>query len=421
MTSFRSTGHFRRTRGPSPRVLRTAAQALPLVALAAAWAAAAWFLTRTTIPGDLRLPHVDAGTEFSSSILHRSAHYDAFLRWLWVGVTLLTLAALVLFTLLGPRIARSWELGRVGTGVMVGAVTTLGTWAVGLPFGALSLWWGRRYGIEKGSYLEWALSQWPGLLGQVLGLTIALTTLLLLAGRFGRRWWLAAAPLFVALGAALVLVLPYLQTLGTRPPHHTEESARIRELAREEGVGGTPVRIEKMSDETTAANAMATGIGPSARVFLWDTLFDGRFTNREIEVVAAHEFGHVAHRHIWKGLGWSLLLTAPGFFVVERLTRRRGGLHRPEVVPYALLVLGLIGLVITPFGNAVSRRYEAEADWSALRATHDPSAAESLFRKFTSYDLAQPDPPGWSYVMLDNHPTIVQRIAMARAWRARRR
>ena len=81
----------------------------------------------------------------------------------------------------------------------------------------------------------------------------------------------------------------------------------------------------------------------------------------------------MAHRHIWKGLAWSLLLTLPAFLVVEWATRRRGGLQRPELVPYALLVLALVGLVITPFGNAVSRRYEAEADWSALQATHDPA------------------------------------------------
>jgi STE24 endopeptidase len=331
------------------------------------------------------------------------------------------LAVLVLFTLLGPRIARAWDLGRVGTGVMVGAVTTLGVWGLGLPFGVLALWWGRRYGLERQSYLSWALQQWPGLLGQVVGLTIALTILLLLAGRFGRRWWLVAAPLFVAMGAVFVLMLPYVETIGTRAPHRTAVGARVQQLAREEGVAGTPVRIETMSDETTAANAMTTGIGPSARVFVWDTFFDGRFTNHEIELVIAHEFGHVAHRHIWKGLAWSLLLTLPGFLAVEWATRRRGGLQRPELVPYALLVLTVIGLVITPFGNEVSRRYEAEADWSALRATHDPASAEGLFRKFTRYDLVQPNPPTWSYLWLDDHPTVVQRIALARAWRGRNR
>jgi STE24 endopeptidase len=390
-----------------------------LVVLALGWLVAAWLLARTTIPGNLHEPHVSAAAEFPARLLHRSARYDGVLRWLWLLATLLTLATLVVFARLGPRIAAAWELGRVGKGIMVGTVTTLGTWAVTLPVGAVALWWGRRYGQDKQDYVTWALQQWPGLLAQVVGLTIGLTILLLLAGRFGRRWWLVAAPLFSVLGALLVFVLPYIESIGARPPHDTPLAARIRELAREEGVGGTPIRIQKMSDETTSANAFTTGFGPSARVFIWDTFFDGRFTDREIELVAAHEFGHVAHRHIWKGLAWSLLLTLPGFLVVEWATRRRGGLQQPELVPYALLVLALVGLVVTPFGNAVSRRYEAEADWSALRVTHDPASAESLFRKFTRYDLVQPNPPLWSYLMVDNHPTVVQRIALARAYRGR--
>ncbi len=392
-----------------------------LIALAVGWVVAAWLLTRTTIPGNLHEPHVSAAAEFRAPLLHRAADYDGVLRWLWVAGTLVTLAALLLFTKLGPRIAAAWELGRVAKGIMVGIVTTLGTWAATLPVGAVVLWWGRRYHLEKQDYVTWVLQQWPSLVSQVVGLTIALTILLLLAGRFGRRWWLVAAPLFTVLGAGLVLVLPYVESIGTRGPHHTAVNERIRELAREEGVGTTPIRIETVSDETTSANAYTTGIGPSARVFVWDTFFDGRFTNHEIELVVAHEFGHVAHRHIWKGLAWSLLLTLPAFLVVEWATRRRGGLQQPELVPYALLVLALIGLVITPFGNAVSRRYEAEADWSALRATHDPASAESLFRKFTRFDLVQPNPPLWSYVMLDNHPTVVQRIALARAYRERAR
>ena len=385
------------------------------------WVVAAWLLTRTTIPGNLHEPHVSAAAEFQAPLLHHSARYDSVLRWLWVAGTLATLAALVVFTKLGPRIAAAWQLGRVAKGIMVGTVTTLGTWAVTLPVGAVALWWGRRYQLEKQDYVTWVLAQWPSLVSQVVGLTIALTILLLLAGRFGKRWWLVAAPLFTVLGGVLVLVLPYVESIGTRQPHQTAVYERIRQLAREEGVGSTPIRIETVSDETRSANAYTTGIGPSARVFIWDTFFDGRFTNREIELVAAHEFGHVAHRHIWKGLAWSLLLTLPAFLVVELATRRRGGLQRPELVPYALLVLALIGLVITPLGNAVSRRYEAEADWSALWATHDPGSAESLFRKFTRYDLVQPNPPLWSYLMLDNHPTVVQRIALARAYRERAR
>jgi len=388
-----------------------------LVVAASAWVAAGWFLWQTTVPGDLDPPHVDPHRFWSDHTLHRAAHFDGFLGWLLVVALLAQLAALVVLVPLGPRIARAWELGRVATGVMVGTVTTLVVWAVGLPFGFVALWWGRRYGIEKESYGAWVLEQWPSLVAQVVGLPTLLTILLLLAGRFGRRWWLVAGPLLAVISFALIFVLPYVLTAGDRKPHHTKLAAQIRGLARKEGVGSTPLRIETASDRTTAANAEAVGIGPSARVVLWDTLLSGRYSAGEIKVVAAHEFGHVARRHIWKGLAWSALLTIPLFFVVEVLTRRRGGMERPEVVPFALLVIAVVNLAVTPFTNAVSRRYEAEADWRALQATHDPASAVKLFRHFGRYDLTDPDPPGWSYVWIDNHPTLAQRIAMAQAWR----
>ena len=59
------------------------------------------------------------------------------------------------------------------------------------------------------------------------------------------------------------------------------------------------------------------------------------------------------------------------------------------------------------------------ADWVALQTTKDPAAAQGLFRAFTSTALSDPSPPTWAYVLLDTHPTIEQRIEMARAWQAR--
>jgi hypothetical protein len=32
-----------------------------------------------------------------------------------------------------------------------------------------------------------------------------------------------------------------------------------------------------------------------------------------------------------------------------------------------------------------------------------------------------PDPPTWDYLLFEDHPTVLQRIAMARAWQARNR
>jgi STE24 endopeptidase len=75
-------------------------------------------------------------------------------------------------------------------------------------------------------------------------------------------------------------------------------------------------------------------------------------------------------------------------------------------------------LVSLPVAGAIARRYEAEADWSALRATNDPAAARALFVDFARVDLEQPNPPRWSQLLLGDHPTLLQRIEMAEAWRA---
>jgi Zn-dependent protease with chaperone function len=66
--------------------------------------------------------------------------------------------------------------------------------------------------------------------------------------------------------------------------------------------------------------------------------------------------------------------------------------------------------------NAISRRYEAEADWRALVATHDAAAARRLFVQFVPTTLEEPNPPAWDYAFLENHPTIAQRLAMVRAF-----
>ena len=64
---------------------------------------------------------------------------------------------------------------------------------------------------------------------------------------------------------------------------------------------------------------------------------------------------------------------------------------------------------------------EAEADWKALETTRDPASAEALFKQFTIQSLNDPDPPTWSYLIFDSHPSVEKRIAMAEAWKARSR
>jgi STE24 endopeptidase len=150
---------------------------------------------------------------------------------------------------------------------------------------------------------------------------------------------------------------------------------------------------------------------------LWDTLVDGRFSRPELEIVIAHELGHLARNHIWKAVGWYALFAFPGAFLIARLTRRRGGMAEPAAVPLSLLVLVVLGLLALPLQSAISRHREAEADWMALQTTRNPTAATALFRRFVPTTLDEPSPSTIDYLLLENHPTIMQRIAMAQAWR----
>ena len=228
-----------------------------------------------------------------------------------------------------------------------------------------------------------------------------------------QAWWIPAAAAFVGLLTLFTFTGPYLVP-DLHAPKARELRAEAARLARREGVAGVPLRIEDVHDWTDQPNAYAFGLGPSRRVVLWDTI--ARFPRREVRVVMAHEYGHLAHHHIAKGIGWFGLVVLPAALLVAIATRRRGGLGEPAAVPLALFVVVILQLATGPLQGAATRRYEAEADWSALRTARDPVAMRALFRHFTARALADPDPPGWFHVLFDDHPTGLQRIAMADAF-----
>ena len=76
----------------------------------------------------------------------------------------------------------------------------------------------------------------------------------------------------------------------------------------------------------------------------------------------------------------------------------------------------MLQLLVTPAQNAVVRHLESEADWVALQTTCEPGAARGSFQRLARKSLSDPDPPGWSVALLENHPPIIRRIAMADAW-----
>jgi STE24 endopeptidase len=80
-----------------------------------------------------------------------------------------------------------------------------------------------------------------------------------------------------------------------------------------------------------------------------------------------------------------------------------------------LLIAFVLLLLATPIANAVSRRYEAEADWIGLETTRDPEGAKRFFADLAEAGVRDSSPPRWWTLVFGTHPTLAERVGMADA------
>jgi STE24 endopeptidase len=305
--------------------------------------------------------------------------------------------------------------------VLVGVAVVLTVFAAGLPFAAVTHVRRRDFGLTEQGWAGWLRDQAVSVGVEAALVALGVAGALWLAGRLGPRWWVAGGPALVAVAVLFIVAQPLVvQPLFNRfePLEDARLAERVETLAADMGVDVDEVQVADASRRTTTANAYVAGLGPTRRVVLYDTLLDGRFTEGEVLSVTAHELAHVERRHLWRGLAWFALFALPGVVLLAWVTERRGGLGLPRLVPLGLAVVFVYVLVTQPLANAVSRRYEAEADWLALEATADPESAVGLEQRFVVTSLSDPEPPAWVTAWLGTHPPPLDRIAMAEAYRA---
>ncbi|MCC6284557.1 MAG: M48 family metalloprotease [Phycisphaerales bacterium] len=204
-------------------------------------------------------------------------------------------------------------------------------------------------------------------------LLIGWTELLDRAGAAGPapvRDWLATPAVDGAVrfagAAAILLLVPVLQRriLPTTPFGPGPLRDAVRDLAARHGPAMHHLLIWRTGGRV--AGACVIGLLPRVRAIVISDVLLESLSVREIEAVAAHEYGHVRHRHI---LWWSVALIA----IVQWVRLAVGGAAAISgtnadeswgVVPASVLAIGA-GLLA--FGW-VSRRFEWQAD--AFAAQH---------------------------------------------------
>ena len=401
----------------SSTALRRALVAAGIAAAVALWILAFRQLWQTSVPSDLSLPALDATRYFSQSDIDSASSYQTFLGIDALLALVAQLVALGIYAIKGPGFVRESAAGRIGTGMLLGMLGLAFVWFSQLPFGIAELWWERKHDVSSQGYVTWLIDYFLAAGGQFLFISLALLIVMALTGLWRRAWWIAAAPALVAVTLAFAFVQPYLIP-GQHDVHKAAIAADARQLAQREGIPGTKVTVQDTHNLGGGPNAEATGLGPTKRVILWDTLVQ-KFPNSQVRVVLAHEFAHLSRDHLWKAFGFMALLALPIALAVALVTRRRGGLYEPASVPLAIFVVAALLFVTLPLQTAFTRRLESEADWVALNTTRDPAAMTGLFQRLGRLAHAQPNPPGWDQFIFGDHPSIMQRIEMAKAWRER--
>jgi Zn-dependent protease with chaperone function len=372
------------------------------------------------VPDNLELPPVDIREWFTPKQLSDATTFERFLAINALLAQIVLVVVLFLYSRNWQRFTKQSAAGRIGTGLLLGMLAFAFVWMAQLPFGLAAVWWERGHGVSKVGVVEYAIDSWFVLGAQFLFVCAAIAIVMALARPFPRTWWIPGGAVFTGLALLFAFLSPYLiPDLGKVHRHDVRVAAA--HLAKVEGVDGVKVSVEDVHEFTTAPNAEATGFGSTKRVILWDTIVRKPFTIREIRPVIAHELAHLKQEHILKSVGLYALFAFPLAFAIALVTRRRGGMSEPGAVPLAILVLTLLSIVTTPLQNAFARRYETEADWVGLNATKDPAAQRSAMRLLAITAKSRPNPPKAEHLFEDGHPTILERIALTKAWEERRK
>jgi STE24 endopeptidase len=307
--------------------------------------------------------------------------------------------------------------GWAGDAALSAALVTVVVSLVCLP---LDLWSGhireRRWGLSTQAFGGWLADRAKSAAVGVVLSAGAWTGLIALARELPSWWPLAAAGCAALAILVLTLAAPLLlEPLFNRfrPLADEHLSGVLRALAERARVPIRDVLVADASRRTVKSNAYVSGLGPTRRLVVWDTLLE-RAGEAELKVVVAHELGHRRERHVVKGTA----LGMAGAVVAVLLLWAVLGTPQPGDYALAALILTGLELVSMPFGSALSRRWERTADRFSLRLTGDPDAYVQVHLALARTNVADLDPPRLAYLALFTHPTPPERIALAARWGA---
>jgi STE24 endopeptidase len=383
-------------------------------------------MTNTLTPAQQAARMVDS---LGPEALAKAEAYTIGDHWLLLaGVVVSVLVAVILVRLrLLDRIeARLAKRGPFLTSFTVGAAFLVLSALIALPWTIYTQWHRERaYGLSSqplGDFLgQLAISE---AINMVLG-GLFLAGVYALIRRTGARWWLWSGGLAGVTALAMLLAgPPMIEPLFNdyKPVPEGEVRSALEAIADDVGIPHDRIFMYDGSRQSDRFTANVSGIGPSARIAISDVALK-EASLAEVRAVTGHEAGHYKLGHVWRFAIMLPLLAMAFFWLLDRLfapTARLLGsdarLENPRGLPVFAVVGSVLGLLVTPITNTLTRIGEVEADQYSLHTVDEPDALASALVKTAEYRYPRPSPV--QEALFYTHPSVENRVLMAMEWKA---
>jgi len=319
------------------------------------------------------------------------------------------------------QFARSFHLSTIPTGLIFAGVLMIASQIVAIPFSIYSTFViEEKYGFNKTrpkTFILDILKSW-GLAAVIGGILFSVVLWFFKeAGSWAWAYCWIAVTLFqiFLLFVAPVVIMPIFNKFT--PLEDGELRAAIEKYAKNQDFKLKGVFTMDGSKRSTKSNAFFTGFGRFRRIVLFDTLIEKQ-TKDELVSVLAHEMGHYKKKHILKSIVISILTTGLMFYILSIFINNRelfAAFQMQHTSIYAsLFFFGFlytpIDMIISVFGNILSRRHEYEADGYAIATYGKPQSMITALKKLSVDNLSNLTPHPLKVFLTYSHPPVLERI-----------
>ncbi len=342
----------------------------------------------------------------------------------------ITTPIIIVFIIFGgfnlvDQFARGFHLGAIPTGLIFVGILILAYHIMSIPFSIYDTFIiEEKYGFNRTTpktFIIDILKTW--VLAAVLG-TIALSAILWFFGKAGPWAWLycwIALTLFQVFlqFIAPVVLLPIFNRFT--PLEDGDLKTAIEAYAASQNFKVKGIFKMDGSKRSSKSNAFFAGFGKFRRIVLFDTLIE-KHTKEELVSILAHEMGHYKKRHILRSMAISILTTGLMFFILSLFINNIElfkAFKMQETSIYASLcffgfLYAPIEMVLSIFGNVLSRRQEYDADAYAVSTFGKPMNMIEALKKLSVENLANLTPHPIKVFLSYSHPPILERIRAIR-------